>query len=177
MRSQAQDSHVPVVAVVGKSDSGKTTLIESLVRELSARGFRVATAKHHACASEVDVPGKDSHRHAKAGAVVSLVISPEAFGLFAYPGGELALEEAASLAAVAAGGVDILVAEGFSRSAPVRIEVSRDARSRELVCAPDELMAVVSDGERETGDTPVFRFDEVGPLADLIVEKLLGGGD
>jgi polynucleotide 5'-kinase involved in rRNA processing len=36
----------PAVSIVGKSNSGKTTLREKLVRELKLRGYRVATIKH-----------------------------------------------------------------------------------------------------------------------------------
>ena len=36
----------PVVSIVGKSKSGKTTVIERLVQELKSRGYRVATIKH-----------------------------------------------------------------------------------------------------------------------------------
>ena len=36
----------PIVSIIGKSKSGKTTLVEKLVRELKSRGYRVATIKH-----------------------------------------------------------------------------------------------------------------------------------
>ncbi len=57
-----------LVAVVGKSDSGKTTLIEKLVPELVKLGLRVGTVKHDAHSFEIDHPGKDSWRHGQAGA-------------------------------------------------------------------------------------------------------------
>jgi len=37
---------IPIISVVGKSDSGKTTLIERIIPELTKRGYRVATVKH-----------------------------------------------------------------------------------------------------------------------------------
>ena len=49
----------PVVAVVGPTNSGKTTLVEKLIRELCARGYRVATVKHAPQESSVDLPGSD----------------------------------------------------------------------------------------------------------------------
>ena len=57
-----------LVAVVGKSDSGKTTLIEKLVPELIRLGLRVGTIKHDAHSFEIDHPGKDSWRHGQSGA-------------------------------------------------------------------------------------------------------------
>jgi len=53
------------------SNSGKTTLVEIIVRWLSSRGYDVATIKDiHIDDFSIDVEGKDTWRHAKAGAVV-----------------------------------------------------------------------------------------------------------
>ena len=69
----APPTYGPVVSMVGKCDSGKTTFLEKLIRELTARGVRVATVKHHVHDYDIDLPGKDSWRHARAGAVVTMV--------------------------------------------------------------------------------------------------------
>src|SRR5512139_3427672 len=68
---------IPIVSIVGKSDSGKTTLIEKLIAELTNRGFRVATIKHNRHGFEIDHEGKDSWRHKRAGAVITVVASPD----------------------------------------------------------------------------------------------------
>lgn len=70
---------IPIVSVVARSGTGKTTLVERMVAELVARGHRVATVKHHRHAVDIDVPGKDSWRHARAGAHVTMIDSPEQF--------------------------------------------------------------------------------------------------
>ena len=67
---------IPIVSIVGKSNSGKTTLIEKLIAELTRRGFRVATIKHNRHGFEIDHEGKDSWRHKRAGAVATVVASP-----------------------------------------------------------------------------------------------------
>ena len=65
-----------IILIVGKSNSGKTTLMEKLIRELSARGFRVGSVKHtHDKKVTFDKEGKDSWRHKNAGAVASLVVT------------------------------------------------------------------------------------------------------
>ena len=69
---------IPIVAVVGKSNSGKTTLIEKLIPELNKRGYRVATVKHHNHLLEIDTPGKDSWRHKQAGAQTTFISTPGA---------------------------------------------------------------------------------------------------
>ena len=65
----------PVFAVSGKKNTGKTTLTETLVREFSVRGLRVAVIKHDGHDFVPDVPGTDSYRHKAAGAVGTLVYS------------------------------------------------------------------------------------------------------
>ena len=69
-------SMIPIVSIVGKSNSGKTTLIEKLIAELTRRGWRVATIKHNRHGFEIDHEGKDSWRHKQAGAVATVVASP-----------------------------------------------------------------------------------------------------
>ena len=56
------------IHIIGRKNSGKTTLVVELVQQLSAMGKRVATIKHTHHRHELDVPGKDSYRHREAGA-------------------------------------------------------------------------------------------------------------
>jgi molybdopterin-guanine dinucleotide biosynthesis protein B len=58
-----------VIAVVGTKKSGKTTTIETLIRELTKRGYKVAAIKHVPEPDHtIDTPGKDTWRYAQAGA-------------------------------------------------------------------------------------------------------------
>jgi molybdopterin-guanine dinucleotide biosynthesis protein B len=164
-------TRIPVVSVVGKSDSGKTTLMETLIRGLTARGYRVATVKHHIHAVDVDVPGKDSWRHAHAGAVTTMISAPMQFAVVRSVDRERTLEELVD----AAGDADILLTEGFQRAGDVRIEVCRNARSSELINDPATLFAVVTDNDAvDLGTTPVFGLDAGDALAALIEETFLG---
>jgi molybdopterin-guanine dinucleotide biosynthesis protein B len=165
---------VPVVSVVGKGDSGKTTFLEKLIRELTDRGVRVATVKHHVHDYDIDVPGKDSWRHGRAGAVTTMVSSPEKFALIRRVEREMTLAELARVAADS--GCDLLLTEGFKREGTNRIEVSRVARSEELICAHDEMLALVTDNEAlSCRDVPRFGLDDAAPVADLVYERFLGG--
>lgn len=131
-----------------------------------------------------DVPGKDSHRFAEAGADQVVLAAPDrVVHVRRY-------EEEPPLAEVVAAisGVDLVLVEGH-KQAPVRkIEVSRRARSDQLACAGDELLiAVVSDavaGDASVGDAeqpfdvdvPRFGLDDVEEVADFIVKEVLGKG-
>jgi molybdopterin-guanine dinucleotide biosynthesis protein B len=38
---------IPIVSIVGKSNSGKTTLLEKLISDLAGRGYRVAPSNNN----------------------------------------------------------------------------------------------------------------------------------
>jgi molybdopterin-guanine dinucleotide biosynthesis protein B len=165
---------VPLVSIVGKSDSGKTTLVEGVVRELVARGRRVATCKHHIHEVDIDVPGKDSWRHARAGSCVAMISSPTQFARVEKLERERTLDEVVE----AAGDVDIVITEGFKRAGTVRIEVSRLGRSDELISTPGELFALVTDNaELRPEGIPVFGLNDITGVADLIERTFLSRGE
>ncbi|MBW6467701.1 MAG: molybdopterin-guanine dinucleotide biosynthesis protein B [Coriobacteriia bacterium] len=171
------DFRIPVVSVVGKGKSGRTTLLEGVITTLTGRGYRVATAKHHFHETDIDTPGKDSWRHWNAGAVVTMVSAPDRLGVFRRVEQERTLVELAG----EAGDVDIMLTEGFRRTSPVLVEVVREERSTEPICAPEELFALVTDVEELRGlPVPTFALDDAAGLATLIEERFLGearGGD
>ena len=102
-----------VLAVVGRKGAGKTRVVEGLVRELRARGLRVATAKHVPEEGfSLDKPGKDSWRHAEAGAeAVTLVAPSEVATIRRLRGRQPGLEDVLAWASC---GCDVLIMEGFS---------------------------------------------------------------
>ncbi len=61
--------------VIGGKNHGKTTLVVDLIAELTSRGFRVGSIKHTHHEHELDIPGKDSHRHRSAGACKAAILS------------------------------------------------------------------------------------------------------
>lgn len=164
---------IPIVSIVGKSDSGKTTLIEKLVPELVGRGYRVGTVKHDVHGFDVDREGKDSWRHKQAGARSVLIASPVRIALMEDVDRDLPLE---GIRDRYFRDVDLILTEGYKRGPMPKVEVSRRERSRELICTEaDDLVAVVSDQDHEV-HVPVFRFEEVKALADRIEQKVIRGG-
>lgn len=161
---------IPIVSVVGKSGSGKTTLLERLIPLLKSRGYRVAVAKHHGHPTPFDQPGKDTFRHAAAGADVVIGASPVQLAVYLAQNGEaLSLE---AILAQHAPEIDLMLTEGYKRGPYPKIEVCRSARSRELICQPHELLAVVSDLPFAVG-VPRFALDDVAELADYLEATLL----
>ncbi len=70
-----------VFGVTGWKNSGKTTLMERLVAEITATGVSVSTIKHAHHNVDVDQPGKDSYRHRQAGAHEVILASSNRWAL------------------------------------------------------------------------------------------------
>lgn len=159
----------PVISIVGKSDSGKTTLIEKLVRLFVSRGYRVATVKHHKHSSEIDVPGKDTWRHCEAGASEVVLGGKSKVAVFRP------VEEPEDLDTLLTRveSADIVFTEGFNEGGRVIVEVCRKARSRQLINPPARLFAVATDNVIDAEGVPVFHLDEAAALADLIESTYL----
>lgn len=160
----------PIISVVGKSDTGKTTLLEKLIPELMKQGYKVATIKHNVHGFDIDTPGKDSWKHAQAGAYAVVIASPDKIGIAKHLDKELNLDE---IAAQYLTDVDIVITEGFKRSDKPKIETYRAAVESELLCSKEELVAVVTDTTLDLKGVPQFSFFEADKLAELIVEKFL----
>jgi molybdopterin-guanine dinucleotide biosynthesis protein MobB len=164
-------SPVPVVSFVGKKKSGKTTVLLGVVRELVARGHRVAALKHDTHGFDIDLPGTDSYRLREAGAVVAGISSPDKYVWVNQTAEEAALGQ---LVARITEPVDLLITEGFKRQDAPKIEVSRRERSTGLVCAEDELLAIVSDQAFPTYRVPQLAMDDFVAIADLVEREVLG---
>jgi molybdopterin-guanine dinucleotide biosynthesis protein B len=157
-----------LVAVVGKSDSGKTTLVEKVVPELVKLGLRVGAVKHDAHSFEIDHPGKDSWRHGQAGAEAYVVASPGRLAFIARLHEELELVDIVDRFFQ---GFDVVVAEGYKRTAPHRIELFRvGAGHAEPLCGPGEAIALVTDADLEHEHR--FGLEDGAALAAFLVARL-----
>jgi molybdopterin-guanine dinucleotide biosynthesis adapter protein len=163
---------IPVISVVGKSNSGKTTYLEKLIRELKARGYRVAIIKHDVHGFEMDKPGKDTWRHAQAGADVVCISSPEKMAMIKKVERELLLDEVIGYI----DGVDIIITEGYKRESKRKIEIFRQAACDAPLCNKEELLAAASDVILYDG-VPHFSLEDTGPMVDFLETKVLKGTD
>jgi molybdopterin-guanine dinucleotide biosynthesis protein B len=163
-------SQVPVVSFVGKKKSGKTTVVLGVIEELRRRGYRLATIKHDTHGFEVDVPGTDSYRFREAGAEVVGISSPDKYVWLNTTQEEPSLDD---LVGQISEPVDLVLTEGFKKQDAPKIEVSRRARSSELVCSADELLGIASDQPFPGYPVPQFALDDFRGLADLVEERIL----
>jgi len=157
-----------IISIVGKSESGKTTLLEGLIARLKQRGYRVAVIKHSAEDVEFDTVNKDSWRFSQAGSEVSAVTSLHKMAVFKNIAHDLNPQE---LSQFIGSDYDIILTEGFKQGNHPKIEVHRQEQGKELVSSPEQLLAVVTD-EPLNVEAPQFSKDEVPLIADLIENTL-----
>jgi len=161
---------IPIISIVGKSDSGKTTLIEKLIPELTRRGYRIATVKHDIHGFEVDQEGKDSWRHKQAGAHTVVISSPNKVALIRDVGKDLTLDE---IREKLIEDVDLILSEGYKKDVQPKIEILRKEKHRELLCTKeDNLVAIISDKKFDIG-VSCFFLDDIKGVADFIERKFL----
>lgn len=130
----------PAVAIVGRHNSGKTTLVVKLIEELSSRGLDVGSVKHHHHDRfEIDIPGKDSYRHRHAGASETVIACPGQVACVKSVEGELECSEIVR----AMPGHDIIIVEGYRKSGLPTIEVMRQANDSDA-----KVAAVFAEGAR-----------------------------
>ncbi|MDO8532376.1 MAG: molybdopterin-guanine dinucleotide biosynthesis protein B [Dehalococcoidia bacterium] len=158
-----------VFCIVGKSNSGKTTLLERLIPRLTGRGLSVAAIKHHIHGDfEFDQAGKDSYRLRRAGARTMVLSSPKELVTIR---GATADTPLATLAAALAVEHDLVLAEGYKETKGfLKVEVHRQSLGPDLITAPEERLAVVSDGSPVVA-CPLFSLEDIAGLEALLVER------
>ncbi|BCH24635.1 molybdopterin-guanine dinucleotide biosynthesis protein B [Mesorhizobium sp. L-8-3] len=157
-----------IFGIAGWKNSGKTTLTERLVGELTRRGRKVSTVKHAHHAFDIDKEGTDSYRHRQAGAAEVAIVSGNRWALMH----ELRDETEPTLDAILArlAPCDIVLVEGYKHEAHPKIETRRLQAKDTRPLAPDDrsILAVATDHAVEGAAVPVFHIDDIVAIADFI---------
>ncbi len=163
------------IHIIGRKNSGKTTLIVELVQHLTAQGYRVGTIKHTHHDHELDTPGKDSHRHRDAGSAVVGILTRGMTAVF-QPTDESAARDESRYASVMPmfAGCDLVLVEGDLKADAPRIEVWRKATLQSPICYEDPtISALVSDDEIGDDETdvslPIWKRHDIGALSKEIL--------
>ncbi|MDP4822834.1 MAG: molybdopterin-guanine dinucleotide biosynthesis protein B [Aestuariivirgaceae bacterium] len=156
---------IPMLGIVGFKNAGKTTLTERLVKELTARGYRVSTIKHAHHAFDIDHEGRDSWRHRQAGAHEVAVVSAARFALVH----ELRGEAEPSLAEIAArlSPCDLIITEGYKWESHPKIEVRNLSAGHPELAGTDPTVIAVAASAPISAPVPVFAREDAAGLADF----------
>lgn len=159
-----------VYGIIGWKNSGKTSLMERLVAEITARGFSVSTVKHVHHDVDLDAPGKDSYRHRAAGAREVVLASAQRFALLReHRGPEPELPAILSRLAP----VDLVLVEGYKRDAHAKLEVFRRETGQNLIQPGDPLVrAVATDAMLPPLPVPVLDLNNTTAIADFILGEV-----
>lgn len=156
---------VPIITFVGKSGTGKTTLLEQLIPMLKAHGLRLAVLKHDAHHFEMDKPGKDTYRFTAAGADVVTISNAEKFAMIEQPPQELSLRDIITRLPH----VDLVLTEGYKKSRYPKIEIHRAALHRPLLASPEELLAILTD-EAVDSPAPQLALSDLSGCVQVILQ-------
>ena len=159
---------IPVVSFIGHSNSGKTTLLEKVVRELKIEGYRVAVIKHTHHDFETDKPGKDTWRLTQAGGDIVVLASRNKVAVVEHLDTELTLEE---ISAPFKDKVDIVLAEGYKNGNAPKILVLASEQDKERLCLEENPLATVSVRFSSAG-IPQFEDYDIIHLTDILVSQI-----
>ncbi len=163
----------PAVAFIGYQNSGKTTLVEKVIAELTVRGLRVGSIKHHGHHRfDIDVPGKDSWRHAEAGSRHVGLICANRYAEYADTDQEFPLD--ALLARYT--DVDVVIVEGYKTAGLPNVVVARSGVDRlrgssSLDLVDDATLAIACNDTLANHihiNLPVADINDAATVADVV---------
>ncbi|MCL7998234.1 molybdopterin-guanine dinucleotide biosynthesis protein B [Brucella sp. 21LCYQ03] len=158
--------------ITGWKNSGKTTLTERLVQELTRRGYRISTIKHAHHNFDIDHVGTDSWRHRNAGAAEVAIVSSARYAIMHENLGE----NEPSLSAIAAklAPCDLVLVEGYKTESHKKIELRRSGgHDGPALCEADSnIVAIASDYLADHERLPLFHLDKIEEIADFIEQSM-----
>ena len=163
------DGTSPIVAIVGRSKTGKTTLIEKIIHELKNRNsnYRIATVKNTLHKADFDIPGKDTWRHMQAGSEATALSSADSIMIIKK---KTATDDLQQILKFYNNDYDLIIVEGYKESNLPKIEVHRKEKGLPLSNLT-ELLAVATDEKLDAGVRQIS-LDDIKGITDII-EKVI----
>ena len=159
-----------VFGIAGYSDSGKTTLLEKLIPQFTARGLKVSVIKHAHHGFDIDRPGKDSYRHREAGASEVLLSCNDRWALMheRRDGSDVTLDELLARLAPC----DLVLVEGFKQEPIPKLEVYRPENGKPPLFPERSDIVAVASNVALAASLPRLALDDVAAIADFVINTL-----
>ena len=160
-----------VFGIAGWKNSGKTTLVSSLVAEFTRRGLKVSTIKHAHHNFSIDRPGTDSYRHRESGAHEVALVSSKRWAIM-HENSTDSEEPSVENMISKLGPCDIILVEGYKNSQINKIESIRHEAIKEtpLWQTHPGIVAVACNQPLKNCDKPQFDLDDIAGIADFIIQ-------
>lgn len=151
-----------IIAISGKKNSGKTTLIEKLIPILAERGIKTAIVKHDGHSFDPDVEGKDTYRFFHAGACGTAIFDSNKYMVVNK---EVISEE---FLLKFFKNADLLILEGFKWTDWPKLEIVRKGISENHVCKEESIIGILSDFQYNINGIPTYDLNDINTIADVI---------
>lgn len=161
---------IPVVSIIGKQNTGKTTLIEILIPLLKKRGYRVGTIKYNVPSFQIDYEGKDTYRHYEAGADMVSISSPEKLAIIKRTGGK-----SPSLKTIIESNyrdVDIILVEGYKYWHYPAIEIENNPHGRISKNKESKHWLRITSITKTPSQVPGFSQDDLANVIHFIESRI-----
>ena len=157
-----------VLGITGWSGSGKTSLLIRLIPLLVQQGLRIATLKHAHHDFDVDIPGKDSYEHRKAGASEVIVSSARRWVQMHELGAAAEPSLAQLLRRLTP--CDLVLVESFKRESHPKLEVYRPSLGKPALYVNDaQVLAVATDAPLQGAHPPSVDLNDTGAVAAQVL--------
>lgn len=158
-----------ILGIAGWKNSGKTTLVSSLITELTNRNIRVSTLKHAHHDFDIDQPGTDSYKHRKAGAQEVLIVSSKRWALI-HEETEVSKPDLTTMLGKLED-TDLVLVEGFKSLSFPKLEIRReDSSGPDLAPNDKDIIAIVSDRPVPEQNMPAFDLDDIKGIAEFVMK-------
>ncbi len=158
----------PVIAVCGIKNSGKTTMLEKLIPELTGRGLKLAVLKNGGH-FDPDVPGTDTYRFLQVGAAGTVIFDGHQFS--ASRKSMPPYDELFAMFPDA----DLLLVEGLRDTALPKLEMVKPDDERSPALSEDKVLGYIAAEGAFPSGKPVFDRDDPKAVADFIMELYESG--
>ncbi len=159
------------VAISGVKNSGKTTLIQSVLPLLTAAGLTVAVVKHDGHSFDPDPPGTDTGRFMAAGAAGTAIFDGEKFKIVKKQ------PVTADFLMTQFPEADLILLEGFKHSHLPKLELVRRGNSERPVSDPATLLALVTDLPLTADGAPTLPLNDPAAVAEFLLAYVRGEMD